>query len=64
MQLWTYNFDIHDYQDKNAVMNVWSENVASRGVSEVASCLLHYVKKLPSAVNQIWLTAEGNNNCI
>lgn len=36
-RLWTYNFCIHRCSDEKCV---WSENVASRGADEVASCVL------------------------
>ena len=45
-QLWVYNLGIHNVGNGNGYMCMWSENVASRGSDEVASCLLNYVQSL------------------
>lgn len=52
-QLWTYNFNIHDLGTDNAFMFMWYEGQASRGCEEIASCLLLYIKSLPSTVKQL-----------
>ena len=52
-QLWTYNLAIHDTTSDHAYMHMWDETQASRGSQEVASCLLHYCKTLPTTVNHI-----------
>lgn len=52
-QLWTYNLAVHDTTVDHAWMYMWDETVASRGSSEVASCLLHYCKTLPQNVKHL-----------
>jgi hypothetical protein len=39
-QLWMFNLGIHDAVTASGYMNVWSENVASRGAQEIGSCLI------------------------
>lgn len=43
-KLWTYNFCIFDEVQKKGYMYIWSENVASRGAQEVASCLKFHLE--------------------
>ncbi|KAJ4443617.1 hypothetical protein ANN_05291, partial [Periplaneta americana] len=38
-QLWVYNLGVHVCNKKTAFMCMWPENIASRGASEIASCL-------------------------
>lgn len=51
--LWTYNFGIHDLGNNKAYMYTWDESTASRGSSEVASCLLKFIKQLPRCTKRI-----------
>lgn len=44
-QLSNYNLDIHDAASNNAFMLLWNETVATRGATEISSCLLRYVKE-------------------
>jgi hypothetical protein len=49
-QLWTYNLGIHDDVTGIGYMYIWSEDVASRGPQEIASCLKeHFERNLPKA---------------
>lgn len=43
-KLWTYNLCIFDEVEKKGYMYVWSENIASRGAQEVASCLKFHLE--------------------
>ena len=45
-QLWVYNLGIHNVGNGNGYMCMWSENIASRGSDEIASCLLSYILSL------------------
>lgn len=51
--LWTYNFAIHDLGNNKAYMYTWDESIASRGSSEVASCLLKFIQQLPKSTKNI-----------
>lgn len=51
--LWTYNFGVHDLGNNKGYMYTWDESVASRGSSEVASCLLKFIKRLPECTKKI-----------
>jgi hypothetical protein len=44
-QLSVYNLGIHNMADNSAAMFMWDESVASRGASEIGSCLLRYVEE-------------------
>ncbi|XP_067647887.1 uncharacterized protein [Eurosta solidaginis] len=61
-QLWTYNLCIvngADGHDK-AYMYVWSENIASRGAEEIASCLIkHFRMHLSRDVKHIMLYSNS-----
>jgi hypothetical protein len=41
-QMWTFNLGILDSVTLAGYMNVWSENLASRGAQEIGSCLLKH----------------------
>lgn len=59
-QLWTYNLCIFDEVKKTAYMNVWSENVASRGGQEIGSCLLkHFKDNVSPEVTKIILYSDS-----
>jgi hypothetical protein len=38
-QMWMFNLGIHDAVTATGYMNVWSDNIASRGAQEIGSCL-------------------------
>lgn len=40
-------------------MYLWSEDTASRGPEEIASCLLHYLEKLPPTVTEVVLYSDS-----
>lgn len=52
-QLWVYNFGIHDCSKDTAVMCMWDETIAGRGASEIISCLMKYISKLPPSVKAL-----------
>nr|CAI5839316.1 unnamed protein product [Callosobruchus analis] len=52
-QLWTYNLCIHDLTNDRPNMYVWNESVASRGSSDVGSCLLRFVDSLPPTITKV-----------
>ena len=52
-QLWVYNFGIHDCSKDTAVMCMWNETIAGRGASEIISCLMQYISKLPPSVKAL-----------
>ena len=59
-QLWTYNLGIHDEVNNIGFMYVWSEETASRGPQEIASCIMtHLQKKLPSSVTHVILYSDS-----
>ncbi|XP_067648414.1 uncharacterized protein [Eurosta solidaginis] len=61
-QLWTYNLCIFNEADGNdkAYMYVWSENIASRGAEEIASCLIkHFRIHLSRDVKHIILYSKS-----
>lgn len=45
---WTYNFGIHDCVSGQGHMFMWTESVAKRGSSEIASVLLKYLTSKPT----------------
>jgi hypothetical protein len=52
-QLWTYNLAIHELKTGMANMYMWHEAQASCGCKEIASCLLKFIKSIPSTVKHI-----------
>ncbi|KAK5648400.1 hypothetical protein RI129_003292 [Pyrocoelia pectoralis] len=52
-QLWTYNFGVHNLISGEADMFTWDETVSSRGSQEIGSCLMQYIKTLPSNITKI-----------
>lgn len=59
-KLWTYNLCVYDEVEKKAHMYIWSENVASRGAQEIASCLkFHITNNLPEETKHIILYSDG-----
>ena len=52
-QLWTYNFGIHDCISEQGYMFMWPETTAKRGSSEVASCLVTYLKKFGTGAKSL-----------
>lgn len=59
-QLWTYNLNIHNLTKGTAHMFMWHEGQAGRGCQEIASCLLKFIKSLPSTVTHI---SAFSDNC-
>ena len=52
-QLWTYNLGIHDDVTGIGYVYVWSEDVASRGPQEIASCLReHFERNQPNTTKK------------
>ena len=43
-QLWTYNLGVHDCRSCKGYMYVWHEGTASRGSSEIGSCILKHIQ--------------------
>lgn len=52
-QYWTFNLGIHNCVTGEACMNMWGESIASCGADEIASCILHHVRGLPSHIKHI-----------
>ncbi|CAH1114904.1 unnamed protein product [Psylliodes chrysocephalus] len=52
-QLWTYNFCVFDLLAGKSHMFIWNETVASRGSQEIGSCLIKFIRSLPSTVTKI-----------
>jgi len=42
-----YNLSVYDMATKDAALYTWHEAVASRGSSEIASCVYNYLCELP-----------------
>jgi len=60
-QLWTYNLGIHDDVTGIGYVYVWSEDVASRGPQEIASCLReHFERNQPNTTKEVTLY---NDSC-
>lgn len=59
-KLWTYNFGIHNLKTGEALFCVWNEAQAKSGLSEVASCLLHYIEEYMD--NSIWKLVIFSDN--
>lgn len=51
--LWTYNLNIHNLISGTANMYMWHEGQAGRECQDVASCLLNFIKTLPSHIKHI-----------
>ena len=58
-QLWTYNLGIHDEVANTGYMYVWSENIASRGPQEIASCLIKHFSQLPNNIQHLILYSDA-----
>ena len=59
-QLWSYNLGIHDDLTGIGYMYVWSEDVASRGPQEIASCLKeHFEQNLPNTTKEVTLYSDS-----
>jgi hypothetical protein len=59
-QMWTFNFGIHDTVTATGYMNVWSENIASRGAQEIGSCLLKHIDNfIPPQVKHLILYSDS-----
>lgn len=59
-QLWTYNLCVYDEANEKAYMYMWSENVASRGANEIASCLIRHIRNFaPGDVEEIILYSDS-----
>lgn len=62
-QLWTYCLGIHDLITNKAYMYVWNESIASRGLQEIGSCILHYIKNFVNVPNLIMYSDQcGGQN--
>ena len=59
-QLCVYNLGIHDIVDDSAKMYVWDESVASRGATEIGSCLFRYIQqKVTSGAHTITMFSDS-----
>ena len=70
-QLWVYNLGIHVCNKKTAFMCMWPENIASRGASEIASCLFKVLRVPENVLNKRKLrffsdscSAQNKNNIL
>lgn len=64
-KLWTYNLCVHDEVKKQGYFYMWSENVASRGAHEIASCIKKHIDNFISAETQkviLYSDACGGQN--
>ena len=62
---WLYDLGIHDGFGKKAYLYIWTEDVASRGSREIASCLYHYLQsQLTEPIDTLlsWSDACGGQN--
>lgn len=58
--LWTYNLCIYNECEKKGYMYVWSENMASRGASEIGTCLIkHFEENVSPDIKHIILYSDG-----
>lgn len=58
--LWTYDLCIYNETKDTGYFYVWSENIASRGADEIASCLVHYIKKyLPKETKRLKMYTDA-----
>ena len=48
-----YNFTIYETASRNGYCFIWDETEGNRGANEVATCLLQYIKALPSTVTEV-----------
>lgn len=63
-KLGTYNFTIFNCGDNTGKCYMWSEVEGSRGPCEIASCLFHHLKSLPTTIQNVRLfsdTCGGQN---
>lgn len=69
-QLWTYNLGVHNLVTGSGTMFMRSEHEASRGSQEIMSCLLKFIKNLPTNITHIDAFSDNaggqnkNNNII
>ena len=59
----TYNLSIYDIGTSNGYCYVWDETVASRGASEIASCIYHFIKTMSSKPNSKKKFVFYSDNC-
>ena len=52
-KLAVYNFTIHEGHSLDGFCYLWDETEGGRGAAEIASCLMHYLKNLPSHVSHV-----------
>ncbi|KAF0706418.1 Uncharacterized protein FWK35_00027980, partial [Aphis craccivora] len=60
-QLSCYNFGIHLGDNNTAFMCIWDESIASRGSSEIASCLFEVINKNDNMINRKKLILWSDN---
>lgn len=60
-QLSCYNFGIHLGDNNTAFMCMWDESIASRGSSEIASCLFEVINKNDNMINRKKLILWSDN---
>lgn len=59
-KLWTYNLCIYDEVIQKGFMYIWSEDQASRGAEEIASCLKYHIQNnIPDEAKQITLYSDS-----
>ena len=59
-QLWTYNLCVYNEATEKGHMYMWSENIASRGANEIASCLIRHIRTFtPENAEQIILYSDS-----
>jgi len=63
-KLAAYNFTIYETGTQKGFCYIWDETEGHRGANEIATCLLHYIRLLPSCVKQVCTfsdTCAGQN---
>lgn len=58
-KLSSYNLTIYSHGTQNGVCFVWDETQGRRGSCEIATCLLYYLRSLPTSVTHVSLYSDS-----
>ncbi|CAG4992956.1 unnamed protein product [Colias eurytheme] len=63
-QLWSFNLTVHDLANDKATCYMCDETISARGANQIASCLWHFLMKLPPTIKEVTFysdTCGGQN---